>query len=98
DGHYFLANLLADQGSDDEAVREFEKTISIDPEFMEAYFYLGQHYEDLGDNERAERCFEYIVHHKGHHDLVDESRARLEALDAKEVTDQPPSDSQNFSN
>jgi tetratricopeptide (TPR) repeat protein len=95
DGHYFLANLLTDQGRDDEAVREFEKTISIDPEFMEAYFYLGQHYEDLGDYERAEQCFDYIVHHKGHHDLAEESRARLEALQARKSSD-TPNDSQSF--
>jgi tetratricopeptide (TPR) repeat protein len=95
DARYFLANLLADQGRDDEAIREFEKTISIDPEFMEAYFYLGQHYENLEDYERAEQCFDYIVRHKGDHDLAEESRAKLEALHAKEASDQTPSDSQD---
>jgi tetratricopeptide (TPR) repeat protein len=92
DAHYFLANLLADQGCDDEAIREFEKTISIDPEFMEAYFYLGEHYENLEDYERAEQCFDFIVRHRSDHDLAEESRAKLEALQAREESPHSPNE------
>ena len=92
DAHYFLANLLSDQGRDDEAIQEFEQTISIDPNFLEAYFYLGEHYENLEDYERAEKCFEHILRSKNDHELAEEARAKLESLRNKDELSHTPKD------
>lgn len=83
DGHYCLANLLADQGYDDEAVREFEKTIAIDPHFREAYLYLGKHYLNLDDTQQAERIFKHLLSEDQVSELAEEARSQLELLHSK---------------
>ena len=57
--------------------------VSIDPEFAEAYFYLGEHYEKLEDYERAKMCFEQTLSSKNSHELADEARAKLQAPRSK---------------
>ena len=86
DGHYLLANLLADQGYDDEAVREFEKTIALDPNFHEAYLYLGKHYLNLDDTQQAERIFAHLLQQNQASELAEEVRAQLDLLHAKSPT------------
>ena len=83
DGHYLLANLLADQGYDDEAVREFEKTIALDANFHEAYLYLGKHYLNLDDTQQAERIFTHLLSQDKNSELAEEVRAQLELIHAK---------------
>ena len=83
DGHYLLANLLADQGYDDEAVREFEKTIALDPNFHEAYLYLGKHYLNLEDTQQAERIFAHLLQHNQASELAEEVRAQLELIHSR---------------
>jgi tetratricopeptide (TPR) repeat protein len=86
DGHYLLANLLADQGYDDEAVREFEKTISLDPNFHEAYLYLGKHYLNLDDTQQAERIFAHLLQQNQASELAEEVRAQLDLIHANSPT------------
>jgi tetratricopeptide (TPR) repeat protein len=86
DGHYFLANLLADQGYDDEAAREFEKTIALDPNFHEAYLYLGKHYLNLDDTQQAERIFAHLLQQNQASELAEEVRAQLDLIQAKGPT------------
>jgi tetratricopeptide (TPR) repeat protein len=86
DGHYLLANLLADQGYDDEAVREFEKTIALDPNFHEAYLYLGKHYLNLDDTQQAERIFAHLLQQNQASELAEEVRAQLDLIHAKSPT------------
>ena len=83
DGHYLLANLLADQGYDDEAVREFEKTIALDPNFHEAYLYLGKHYLNLDDTQQAERIFTHLLSQDQVGELAEDARAQLELIQTK---------------
>jgi tetratricopeptide (TPR) repeat protein len=83
DGHYLLANLLADQGYDDEAVREFEKTIALDPNFHEAYLYLGKHYLNLDDTQQAERIFTHLLSQGQGGELAEEVRIQLDLIHAK---------------
>ena len=54
-GNEELNNLL------EQAVREWEKTVSLNDDFWEAHYYLGMHYNNTGRFEEAEREFKKTV-------------------------------------
>jgi len=56
--HNNLGVALKEQGRLEEAVKHFEKTIDIDPQFTEAYNNLGNSYIKLGEFKKA------IAHYK----------------------------------
>ena len=45
------------QGKTTQAIKDFEKTLAIDPQFIEANFMLGDIYADRGDTANARRCY-----------------------------------------
>jgi tetratricopeptide (TPR) repeat protein len=77
EGLFFLANLLADDGQEAESIRIFEKVISLDPNFLEAYYYLGVVYSRLGDDTRARQLFRQVVERGQGTELAEEARAQL---------------------
>lgn len=52
-----LGNLWAIIGSDDEALKNFNKPIEIDSKFPQAYFSRGVQYENQSENEKALKDF-----------------------------------------
>jgi tetratricopeptide (TPR) repeat protein len=58
---YNHAGKLARQGNVDEAIRETERAIAIDPEFAEAYNDLGVRYAGLARFQEAETQFRRTI-------------------------------------
>jgi tetratricopeptide (TPR) repeat protein len=56
--HFELANLYADAGNHNEAIRSYQKALEINPKFVEAMVNLGSTYSDLELNEEAVEQFE----------------------------------------
>ncbi len=53
DSHYLLACYYQERGNHKEAIGEFKKALSIDPEYIKAYNGLGISYDLLGDFPKA---------------------------------------------
>ena len=60
--HYSLSGkTLFAKGQYQEAILEFEKVISVDPNFTPAYNYLGKSYAILGEFNKAQNCFQQVI-------------------------------------
>ncbi len=60
--HYSLGGkTLFAKGQYQEAIPEFEKVISVDPNFTPAYNYLGKSYAILGEFDKAQNCFQRVI-------------------------------------
>ena len=63
--HYVLGQLLEDwtelEGTWEEAIGEFTRTIELDPSYIEAWYNRGLLYEKLGDLEKACNDFKQVV-------------------------------------
>jgi len=60
--HHDIGVELANKGQHDnakyrEAIREFEEATKLEPDFVEAYDYLGQAYKILGEKDKASEAF-----------------------------------------
>jgi cytochrome c-type biogenesis protein CcmH/NrfG len=53
DHHYWLGRTLVRQGELDEAVRQLERAIALDPDLSDAYVFLAAAYERSGKREMA---------------------------------------------
>ena len=52
-GHFRLGQLLAEDGQSEEAVKSFERTLEISPNFSKTYQLLGQAFQKLDRNQEA---------------------------------------------
>ena len=52
-GHFRLGQLLADDGQHAEALKSFEATIALSPNFSKVYQLMGDSLIALGQNEKA---------------------------------------------
>jgi 4-amino-4-deoxy-L-arabinose transferase-like glycosyltransferase len=60
--HYSLmGKTLFAKGKYQEAIKEFEKVISVDQDFTPAYNYLGKSYAILGKIDKAQSCFQRVI-------------------------------------
>lgn len=60
--HYSLGgSMLFKKGEYREAIREFQKTLAIDPNFAPALNYLGKSYAILNDYGQAEEAFQRVI-------------------------------------
>jgi tetratricopeptide repeat protein len=55
--HHDIGVELANKKEYSDAVREFEEAIKLNPNFVEAYEYLGHAYRILGEKEKAAEAF-----------------------------------------
>lgn len=56
-----LANAYLELGQLDEAIAEYERVLSINPNYPFAHYHLGQAYEQKGDQERARAEYERFL-------------------------------------
>lgn len=60
--HYSLGGkTLFAKGEYQEAIPEFEKVISVDPNFTPAYNYLGKSFAIIGEFDKAQKCFQRVI-------------------------------------
>jgi Fe-S cluster biosynthesis and repair protein YggX len=52
-GHFRLGQLLAEDGQTAEAVKAFERTLELSPQFSKVYQLLGECHTKLGDRAKA---------------------------------------------
>jgi Fe-S cluster biosynthesis and repair protein YggX len=52
-GHFRLGQLLAEDGQNEDAVKSFERTLEISPNFSKTYQLLGQTFQKLEKNQEA---------------------------------------------
>jgi len=60
--HYFLGALHAEIGMFDRAIADMTKATEIDPDFLVAYFQMGQVYITLNDVDAAEEVWKALDH------------------------------------
>ena len=53
--------MLFQKGQYREAIREFQKTLELQPGFVPAYNYLGKSYAILNDYKTAEESFQRVI-------------------------------------
>ena len=59
--HYNLGNSFNFRGKMEEAIKEYQAAIQINPEYADAYLNLGVAYASLGVEDRAERALKKAV-------------------------------------
>jgi tetratricopeptide (TPR) repeat protein len=59
--HYYLGYLNTEMGESANAIENFRAVIKADPEVYEAWYYVGESYENLGENYKAEVAFQKIA-------------------------------------
>ena len=55
--YYNLALTYKNKGEIGQAIKEYQKAIEIDPNFMEAHYNLGKIYQEKGEHIEAAREF-----------------------------------------
>jgi len=83
DSHYLLACYYQQRGRHDEAIEEFNKTISIDPRYVKAYNAKGVSYDRLGQFQKAAEAYgaalkfdsglDYVYNNLGYSYLLQEN-------------------------
>ena len=58
DSHYYLARYYQERGNHGEAIKEFEKTLAIDPENAKALNAMGVSYDFLKEFRHASDCYQ----------------------------------------
>lgn len=62
------------------AVTLFKKVLNLTPDSVQAWYYLGQSYQNLTDFEQARNCYNTILSDYGDSDYADDARTALDAL------------------
>jgi tetratricopeptide (TPR) repeat protein len=62
--NYYNGYLNMEMGNSDEVIKNFTIVIEKNPEINLAWYYLGDEYKNLRNNEMAEKSFEKITIHK----------------------------------
>ncbi len=57
-GHYLMAIVLLEQGQTDGSMQELKRTLYLDPDYVLAYFTLGNLYWQQGRHKEAGKHFE----------------------------------------
>ena len=92
--HYVFGQLIEDwkelEGAWEKAIREFTRTIELDPSYIEAWYNRGLLYEKLGDLENACEDFKQVVSrapafHAARHNLGVLYMKRQQWEDAEQV-------------
>ena len=68
DYYFQLGVELTDSGNYQEAISCFEKAVQVDPQNYTAWLDMGVVYFNLGEYEKAEKCYKYILKHKPNSD------------------------------
>ena len=59
---YYGLGVLSDNGEDyEKAVEFYEKAVSIDPEYSNAYFFLANSYDELGEKGQAIKNYKKVI-------------------------------------
>jgi tetratricopeptide (TPR) repeat protein len=60
---YYFRDGMKDfqKGEYGEAIEDFQHVIQMQPNHVEAYFYMGQAYEQIGRREKAEKAYEIAI-------------------------------------
>ena len=88
---YYDKGLSAmDKNDKQGAIEYFNKCIEVDENYGEAYYKLGFIYSDLGQDDKAEEMFEYIVKHLKNFRAYNVAKAQvseefLSSLDESEI-------------
>ncbi len=67
----------------DNAFREFEKALSLQPNLDHAHYYLGVIYKARGDMENARKEFEKVLNSGAHLMLKNQASIQLKAIKTK---------------
>ena len=59
--NYYLGYLNREIGESDEAIKNFSEVIRKNPKVYHAWFYIGEEYQNVGDNKQAEIAFNKIT-------------------------------------
>lgn len=59
--NYYLGYLNREMGESDEAIKNFSEVIRKNPKVYHAWFYIGEEYQNVGDNKQAEIAFNKIA-------------------------------------
>ena len=60
--HYFKDGMKDfRKGEYTEAIEDFQRVVQMEPNYVEAYYYMGQSYEKLGKRETAEKAYENAI-------------------------------------
>ncbi|MDA1293815.1 MAG: tetratricopeptide repeat protein, partial [Proteobacteria bacterium] len=57
EAYYNMGNALQDQGKSDEAIKAFNKALSLRPDYVEAYYNMGNALQDYGKLDEAIEAF-----------------------------------------
>jgi tetratricopeptide (TPR) repeat protein len=58
--HDLYGKLLANAGKKEDAIRELQQAVAINPNLEEAYFLLGRTYLQAGNSAKAAECFDKL--------------------------------------
>lgn len=58
---YYLGYLNTEMGESDSAIDNFRNVIKIDPKIYQAWYYVGEGYENKGESYKAEVAFQKIA-------------------------------------
>ena len=88
--YYDKGMKAIDKNDKQGAIEYFKKCIEIDENYGEAYYKLGFIYSDLGQDDKAEEMFEYIVKHLKNFRAYNVAKAQvseefLNSLDESEI-------------
>jgi Tfp pilus assembly protein PilF len=63
DADYYFKDGMKDfrKGEYREAIEDFQRVVQMQPNYTEAYFYMGQSYEKIGKRETAEKAYENAI-------------------------------------
>ncbi len=74
---YYIAHKL------DDALREFQQALELNPGMDHAHYYLGAIYKAQGDTAKARQEFDHVLHSTAHNMLKNQATIQLKSLDGK---------------
>jgi tetratricopeptide (TPR) repeat protein len=61
--HYYLGYLEQEMGNAGESIDNFRIAAKLNDKAYHAWYYVGKGYQNLGENQKAEGAFKYIIDH-----------------------------------
>lgn len=58
---FSVGRIHETQGEDDLAIKAYEESIKIDPEYAKAWFFLAKLYYRLGKKDKAKECVDRML-------------------------------------
>ncbi len=81
--HFNLGSAYYAAHDLDNAFREFEQAVSLQPGLEHAHYYLGVIYKVRGDREKARKEFETVLNSTAHMMLKSQANIQLKSLNGK---------------